>query len=82
MSTPTTATRRPLAAAFGALALASALLLTGCAGMGDDTQSSGDSKAAGAPEIAGPADARGDAGAATDDAKPADEPGGTGTTAG
>ncbi|WP_326571948.1 DUF4349 domain-containing protein [Actinacidiphila glaucinigra] len=41
MSTSTTAARRPLAAAFGALALAAALMLTGC-GAGGGSESSAD----------------------------------------
>ncbi|WP_431947444.1 DUF4349 domain-containing protein [Actinacidiphila sp. bgisy167] len=58
MSTPTTARRRPLAAALGALALAAALTLTGC-GAGDSADSAAESKAgAAAPGAAERADAQ------------------------
>ncbi|SNS13864.1 DUF4349 domain-containing protein [Actinacidiphila glaucinigra] len=61
MSTSTTAARRPLAAAFGALALAAALMLTGC-GAGGGSESSADTAdgkaGAAAPGLAEQPDAR------------------------
>ncbi|MGW3243636.1 DUF4349 domain-containing protein [Streptomyces sp. NPDC001070] len=58
MSTSTTATRRPLAAAFGALTLTAVLALAGCGSDGGSADSSADSSAGGkaaaaAPEAAG-----------------------------
>ncbi|MEU4093487.1 DUF4349 domain-containing protein [Streptomyces sp. NPDC026673] len=48
MSTSTTATRRPLAAAFGAVTLTAVLALAGCGGSGDSAESSAGGKAAAA----------------------------------
>ncbi|MEU1616918.1 DUF4349 domain-containing protein [Streptomyces sp. NPDC005722] len=90
MSTSTTAARRPLAAALGTLALAAALMLTGC-GSGGGSESSADTAdgkaGAAAPGLAerpdagtAPADAGGDTENAT--GKSSGSRSGTGTGAG